>query len=60
MQCHAMHNLSCVCRHLVERTQGDAHTAPVDECLGRPGPLGLVQRQKNAIHVQALAQAPPS
>ncbi len=45
-QSRAMHDISCVCRHLVERTEGDAHTAAVDECLGRPGPLGMVQRQK--------------
>ena len=60
MQCSAKHNLSCVRRHLVERTEGDAHTAAVDECLGCPGPLGMVQRENSAIHAQALAQAPPS
>ncbi len=60
MQCSAKHNLSCVCRHLVERTEGDAHTAAVDERLGRPGPLGMVQRENSTIHAQALAPAPPS
>ncbi len=60
VQCNATHNLSRGRRHLVGRTRGDAHTAAVDERLGRSGLLGMVQRQESAIHVQALAQAPPS
>ncbi|KAL0038943.1 hypothetical protein WJX77_002847 [Trebouxia sp. C0004] len=35
-----------MCIHLAERTQGDAHTAPVGERLGRPGPLGWCRDKK--------------
>ena len=62
VQCNAVQSIisQCVCRHLVERSEGDAHTAAVDERLGRPGPLGMVQRENSTIHAQALAPAPPS